>query len=157
MDLVFGTLNVGTVVNLMRRRCANVLCVQETKWKDERACELGDKFRISYGTNTKRNGVGIVVDPELKRSVVSVERKSDRMIWVKLAVDKQFINIASVYTPQTRCEEEEKGKFWNQLGDNVMKISESEQLWIGGDLNGHRGGNNTGHEEFLGRHGERNV
>ena len=76
--------------------------------------------------DAKRNGVG--VDPELKRSVLSVERKSDRIILVKLAVDKQIINIASVYTTQTRCEEEEKDKFWNQLGDSVMAIPESEQL-----------------------------
>ena len=89
--------------------------------------------------DAKRNGVGVVVDPELKRSVLSVERKSDRMIWVKLAVDKQIINIASVYALQTGCEEEEKDKFWNQLGNSVMTIPESEQLWIGGDLNGHVG------------------
>ena len=46
-------------------------------------CELADGFRIFYyGMNAKRNGVGVVVDPELKRSVLSIERKSDRMIWV---------------------------------------------------------------------------
>ena len=129
------------------------IIVQETKWKGERACELGDRFKIFYyGMDAKRNGVGVVVDPEL-RSVLSVERKSDRMIWVKLAVDKQIINIASVYAPQTGCEEEEKDKFWNQLGDTIMAIPESEQLWIGGDLNGHVGEGNAGHEACIGRHG----
>ena len=29
-------------------------------------------------------------------------------------------------------------KFWNQLEDSVIKIR-NEQLWIGGDLNGHVG------------------
>ena len=129
------------------------------KKQGERAYELGDGFKIFYyGMDAKRNGVGVVVDPELKRSVLSVERKSDRMIWVKLAVDKQIINIASVYAPQTGCEEEEKDKFCNQLGNSVMAISESEQLRIGGDLNGRVGEGNAGHEACIGRHGfgERN-
>ena len=99
MNLVFGTLNVGTmtgkgveVVSLMRRRCINVLCVQETKWKGERACELGDGFKIFYyGMDAKRNGVGVVVDPELKRSVLSVERKSDRMIWLNWQLTSRLL------------------------------------------------------------------
>ena len=39
-----------------------------------------------------------------------------------------------------------------------MAISESVQLWYGGDLNGHVGEGNAGHEVCIGRHGfgERN-
>ena len=61
--------------------------------------------------SAKRNDVGVMVDPELKRGVLSVERKSDRMIWVKLAVDKQI----SVYESQTGCETEEKANFGIRL------------------------------------------
>ena len=117
MNLVFGTLNVGTmtrkgmkIVSLMKRRF--VLCVQETKWKGERACELRDGFKIFYyGMDAKRNGVEVVVDPELKKSVLSIERKSDRMIGVKLAVDKQIINIVRCTHPKPDVKRRKRKNF----------------------------------------------
>ena len=50
------------VVEVMKRRRVRVACLQETKWKADKAKELPDGYRLSYtGMNTTRNGVGIFV------------------------------------------------------------------------------------------------
>ena len=84
-----GTLNVGTltgrskeVVGLMERKKIGILCVQETRWKGNKARELGSGCKLFYsGANLQgRNGVGIVLSKELKDSLVGVSRKSDRVM-----------------------------------------------------------------------------
>ena len=57
------------------------------------------------------NGVGIILNDEMKRGVVSVKRRSDRIIWVKVALNGDIINIISAYAPQTGCGKNEKIKF----------------------------------------------
>jgi len=156
-----GTLNVGTMtgkametVDLMTRRRLNILCVQETRWKGKKARELGNGYKLFYcGAHTKRNGVGIVLNEDLKKNVLAVNRESDRIIWMKIEISKQITNIVSVYAPQAGCDEEEKEEFWNHMYDLLIKVPVEEPLWIAGDLNGHVGEGNTGAEENMGKFG----
>ena len=48
---------------------------------------------------------------------------------------------------------EEKIRFWDEVNEEVAEISSQEQLWIGGDFNGHIGSESTGAEEAIGRYG----
>ena len=69
----------------MKRRNIKLLCIQETMWKGEKVRELGDGYKLFYyGVNAKRNGVGIVLSPELKIRELEVIRESDRIIWMSL-------------------------------------------------------------------------
>ena len=165
-ELKIGTLNVGSMsarghelVDLMERRKIKIMCLQETKWKGSKAKELGNGFKLFYvGEDGKRNGVGIVLDDELKKSVLEVRRPSDRIIWMKVEMEQQVVNIMSAYAPQAGCTGEEKEKFWEEIEEELRRIPTSEKLWIGGDFNGHVGSENTGREEALGiyGHGELN-
>ena len=156
-----GTLNVGSMtgrghelVDFMERRKINILCVQETKWKGSKARELGNGFKLFYnGLDGRRNGVGIILGEELKKGVLTVKRRSDRTMWLKIDLNGELVNIMSAYAPQTGCEEEEKTKFWEEMDEEVRDIPESEKLWIGGDFNGHCGSDNTGKEGTIGKFG----
>ena len=110
-----GTLNVGTmngkgreIADLMERRRVSVLCVQETRWKGDKASELGDGYKLLYsGANKEgRNGVGIVLSKEFKDSLVSVNRTSDRVMSIKLCLEEP-VNIVCGYAPQVGCDVEE--------------------------------------------------
>jgi exonuclease III len=59
----------------MIRRCVNILCVQETKWKGQKAKEVEDTgFKVWYtGTTSNKNGVGIVLDKSLKDGVMDIK------------------------------------------------------------------------------------
>jgi exonuclease III len=60
----------------MIRRRVNILCVQETKWKGQKAKEVEDTgFKLWYTGNTSTiNGVGVVLDKSLKVEMVDIKR-----------------------------------------------------------------------------------
>jgi exonuclease III len=85
----------------MIMRYVNILCVQEIKWKGQKAKEVEDTdFKLWYtGTTTTKNGVGIVLDNNLKYGVVDIKQQGDMIILVKLFVGDLIVNIISAYTP----------------------------------------------------------
>ena len=74
------------LVDTLIRRRVNIACLQETKWVGSKAKELENSgYKIYYtGLDRRRNGVGIVLDKDLKDDVVIVSRKGDKIILVKL-------------------------------------------------------------------------
>ncbi len=143
-----GWLNVGTMtgrgrelVDMMERRKVGVLCVQETRWKGNKARELGGDCKLFYSSADERgrNGVGIVLSKELKDSLVSVSRTNDRVVSVKLGKGETVVNVICAYAPQVGCEEEERETFWRQMDQELRAIPEGERVIVGGDLSGHVG------------------
>ncbi|XP_068241086.1 craniofacial development protein 2-like [Palaemon carinicauda] len=103
-----ATLNVGTmtgkgreVVDLMERRKIGMLCVQETRWKGNKAREPseGCKFYYSGRKMEGRNGVGIILSKDLKESLIGVNRKNDRIMNLKLRLGATLVNVVCAYTP----------------------------------------------------------
>jgi hypothetical protein len=157
-----GSWNVGSLTGKLRelvdtavRRRVDVLCVQETKWKGQKAKEVEDTgFKLWYtGTTSNKNGVGILVNKSLRDGVVDVKRQGDRMILVKLVVGDLVLNVISAYAPQVGHNESTKREFWEGLEDLVRRVPIGEKLFIGGDLNGHVGTSNTGFERVHGGFG----
>ena len=115
-----GSWNVGSLTGRLRelvdsaiRRRVNILCVQETKWKGQKAKEVEDTgFKLWYtGTTANRNGVGVLIDKSLKDDVVDVRRRGDRIILVKLVVGDLVLNVISAYAPQVGHDESAKRQF----------------------------------------------
>lgn len=52
--------------DIMKRK-ANITCLYETKWKGDKVKEVTDGYKLYYiGKNNARNGVGAVVEKNLK-------------------------------------------------------------------------------------------
>ena len=109
MRVRVGTLNVGAMAgrgrelaNLMERGKVRVLCVQETRWKGDKAKELGGGCKlIRSGANKQgRNGVGIVLSKDLKEDLISVSKRSDGVMSIKLGVEETLVNIICAYAPK---------------------------------------------------------
>jgi exonuclease III len=100
----------GDVVNTMIRRRVNVLYVQETKWKGQKAKEVEDTdFKLWYTGNTStKNDVGIVLDKSLKDGVVDIKRQGDMIVLVNLLVGDLVFNVISVYASQIGLNESVK-------------------------------------------------
>jgi exonuclease III len=60
----------------MIKRRVNILCIQETKWKGQKAKEVEDiTFKLWYtGTTSTKNGVAIVLNESLKNAVMNIKR-----------------------------------------------------------------------------------
>ncbi|XP_063598221.1 craniofacial development protein 2-like [Penaeus indicus] len=92
--LKVATLNVGTmtgkrheIVRMMEEKNIEVLCVLETRWAGSKALEVSKGYKLFYnGTVNTRNGVGIILCPQLKDKVVSVNRKTDRTMSVTIDI-----------------------------------------------------------------------
>jgi exonuclease III len=112
-----GICNVGSLtgklpelVDTLIRQHVNILCIQEMKWKRQKAKEVEDtSFKLWYtGTMSTKNGVGIVLDKSLKDGVVDIKRQGDMIILVKLLVGDLIFNVNSAYAPQIGLNESVK-------------------------------------------------
>ena len=103
-----ASLNVGTMTGRgmeladMMRRCVDALCVQETRWKGNKAKEIGEGYKLIYSQATPqgRNGVGVILSKEMKDCVVEVKRRGDRIMVVRLDNGSYILNIIDAYAPQ---------------------------------------------------------
>ncbi|XP_059294637.1 uncharacterized protein LOC132047636 [Lycium ferocissimum] len=125
------------LVKILKKKRINIACVQETKWVGSKAKDV-DEYKLWFsGKLMYRNGVGILVDSELKDQVVEVRRVNDWMMVIKFVMGGSTLNIISVYAPQADLDEEEKRRFWEDLDEVMGGIP--PKLFIGRDFNGHIG------------------
>jgi exonuclease III len=91
----------------------NILCVQETRWKGQKAKEVEDTgFKLWYtGTTTNKNRVGIVLDKRLNDGVVDIKRQGDMIILLKLIFGDLIFNVISAYVPQIGLNKSIKRQF----------------------------------------------
>ena len=76
----------------------DLLCVQETRWKGEKAKYIGEGYKMLYrGSENKKNGVGIISKKEQVDKVVDMWRVADRIICLKMELDGVMLNVISVY------------------------------------------------------------
>ena len=153
-EVRLGSLNVGTtsgkeveVVEMMERRRLEVLCIQETKWKGDRARTMMGGYKLLHaGGDGRSNGVGIIVSEEIGNTVVRVERWKGRTVMAWLIIRKQMMCVMSVY-------EAEKEEFMDALERMIGLVELEVMLCIAGDFNAHVGVVEPGEEESVGRYG----
>jgi len=102
------------------------------------------------GCKEGTGGVGVAVSRSLECGIVDVNRVSERMMMVKIALGKVVLNIVSVYAPQVGRPLVEKEDFYNKLDGVLSGIREDERVVLCGDFNGHVGEQVEG---FEGVHG----
>ncbi|GKC39758.1 craniofacial development protein 2 [Tanacetum coccineum] len=159
-----GSWNVGSLTgkllelgDVLERHRVDIACFQETKWKGSSTKE-GNGYRLWYsgsktGSQTARNGVGIIVMACLKDKVVHVNRCSDRIISLTLVIEGETVNVISAYAPQVGLGEDEKKTFWDSLDEVVRVFPTDQRLILGGDLNGHIGEATEGYPSVHGGFG----
>lgn len=65
--------------------------MQETKWKWEKLREIDEGYKITYTQEIRIQEM--IVDEKMKRRIVEVARKSDRIIKVKVMLEDKVLNI----------------------------------------------------------------
>ena len=139
---------------MLKRRRVAICCLQETRWKGEGCRFIGDsceRYKFFWvGSNNSEGGVGILVDEELIRDVITVSRVGPRIIFAKIKLGDKIWNILSAYAPQQGRSMEEKTAFWESLVDVAGQIPPEEEIFVGGDLNGHVGVCSDGYDTIHG-------
>ena len=96
--------------------------------KEKKSENTGYKI-YNIGLDRCSNGIGIVVDKDLKDDFITVSRKGDRIILVELVLGGNIINIISVYAPQVGLDEHIKAQFWESM-DELMRKNTSRRAHI---------------------------
>nr|XP_016469019.1 PREDICTED: craniofacial development protein 2-like [Nicotiana tabacum] len=141
------------LAKILQKKKVNIACVQDTRWVGSKARDA-DGYKLWYfGVMKSKNGVGILVDRELKEFVVEVRQVNDRLMTIKLVVGECTLNVVSTYVPQMGLDEEVKRCFLDGLDELVYSILPTERLFIGGNFNGHIGSTDGGYGEGHGGFG----
>ncbi|XP_050521633.1 uncharacterized protein LOC126894562 [Daktulosphaira vitifoliae] len=93
------------------------------------------------------------MDEEMKRRIVEVARKSDRIMVVKLIFEEKVLNVISAYAPQVECDEIDMEVFCREMDEEMQGVPGNEDVVIGGDMNGHIGNERRGYERVHGGYG----
>ena len=144
------------VVAMMKRRKMEVLLIRETKWKGDRARKKaggGIQDAARRRRRYRSNGVGIIVNVEISKEVVRVERWQGRIIAVWMMMRQHMVCVICVYGTQAGRMEAEKEAFREEV-ERLVGLSDGQtMLCVAGDFNTHIGVVDPRDEESIGRFG----
>ena len=101
---------------------------------------IGRRYKFFWqGCNKGIAGVGVFIAERCIDSVVEVVRVNERIMYVKLMIEKQIVNTVSAYAPQASLSAEEKDDFWDSFIIVLTGIPKQESIFIGSNINGHVG------------------
>ncbi|XP_060182275.1 uncharacterized protein LOC132611936 [Lycium barbarum] len=128
-----GTLTRNSIelVKILKKRKINIACIQESKWVGTNAKDV-DGLKLWFsGKSRSRNGIGILVDRDLRDHVVEIRRVDDR----------------------AGLDDEDKRHFWEDLDKVVRGIPLTKKFLIGGYFNGHIGSSSNRYDDVHGGFG----
>ena len=95
----------------LRKRKMDVCCLQEVRWRGQRVRFMGVKgrrYKLWWsGNGDGTGGVGVLVKEELCEKVVEVQKKSDRVMTVVIALEEKVVRIMFLWSAkwQNGCRE----------------------------------------------------
>ena len=145
------------IVEMLLRRLIGICCVQELRWRVESARKIAginSYYKCFWkGDDSGSGGVGVLVAGKSIDNVISVVRRSTRLIMLRLFCGKSIINFVCVYAPQLGPPAEEKYRFYEQLLVLVTSTAPPETILIAGDFNDHAGQHSQGFSRHHGGYG----
>jgi endonuclease/exonuclease/phosphatase family metal-dependent hydrolase len=150
-----GTWNVRTmrtnnkmenIKEEMKRNKVNILGLSETRWKGN-GDYTSDGYRIIYSGGKKHErGVAIILDKHHVSKVKKVERRTDRIIMVKLDANPVDIVIIQLYMPTSQHEDSEIEEMYEEIEDLINNENGEDYIVVMGDWNAILGEGKDGNE-----------
>ncbi|KAK6009212.1 hypothetical protein OSTOST_25885 [Ostertagia ostertagi] len=122
---------------MLKRRKVTIACIQETRWRGQKSCDIGNGYKLSYYGTSNSKGVAIAVNIEMRNHIAEVQRHSDRLISAVIDCETRRLHVFSAYAPQCGCKDEEKEQYWTDKTRSQQFLRRFFPL--GGDLTGHVG------------------
>src|SRR6218665_2805271 len=121
----------------MKRANLDVMGLAETRWKEEGDCTSEGVRIIHTGGENGHNGVAVLVEEKIARSIVEIERYGSRMIKVKIKAEPVDIVIIQFCMPTTNHEEEEVENMYmyERLEEVLDRTKGTDYVVIMGDWN----------------------
>ena len=133
----------GEVCEVLRAHHMSLCAMSETRWKGQGSIEQGDyTFLFSGLPDTAPQsiyGVAFALNSEMQRRWKEagsyVDFISERMIKIRLVIERRVFNVVSVYAPTFRAQDRDKEAFYQDLRRVAQETKANEELIIMGDFN----------------------
>ena len=123
----------------MIRESIDISCLQDTHRSLSDSFISDEDFLIilSGGSNNDREyaGVGFLIAPHIRKSILGFCQKSNRMCCLKLRISGGKVAIFSTYAPHADKPYNERQQFFNSLMEFWQSVSVNGPRIICGDLN----------------------
>lgn len=160
----FGTLNVNTLLQTtrlavvcreFRRYKLEILGLSEVRWKGsgERRAATGEFLLYSGHESQSERGVGLLLTAKAKKSLLSWDPVSDRILTARLSASPRNVTMVQVYAPTNPSTDEVKAAFYDSLSHTLDLTPRGDVVILLGDMNAKVGSDNSGWEAVMGRYG----
>ena len=140
----------------MKQENISILCIQETHLSEtEYFEEDGFLTFVSGGIYTGNrlfSGVGFIVAPWAKRSIISFKGINDRIACLRVRVVGRILNVFSVYAPHDGIDFSIRYDFFTSLAEHTRRDHDHETSLVCGDFNAQLGYVGEGETEVIGPH-----
>ena len=127
------------IVQMMRRRKVDILCMQETRIKQSPHYMTDEGFLVissgPTGDGGEYAGVGFIIAPWARHAVYGFVQLSSRVACLKLKVRNGKIALISAYAPHSGRAYDERQNFHAQLDRAYQRTSVNGPRIVFGDLN----------------------
>lgn len=140
----------------MLQRSIDIICMQETHRakSDYYITDRGFLVILSGGATGSREyaGVGYVISPGIRRSVIGFTQASARMASLKLRVLGGKMAVFCAYAPHSGYPFDVRQQFFHEIGEFVQKVSTHGPKMVCGDWNARLCRRLPGEEVIFGPH-----
>lgn len=141
-----GTWNVNSMyeagkiqntIQEMERLDLNILGISEMRWPHAGTTKVNNKTVYYSGNNNKNhwNGVGIIVNETIQKSVINFIPYTDRMLLLQLQGHPITVNVIQTYAPTADKPEAEIETFYKDLRELLGYTKKTDITIIMGDFN----------------------
>lgn len=143
--LRLGTWNIKSwnsknheVLSEITEKKIDICAISEVK-KKGKGTQYINEYILAYNGKPKNErakcGVGILLHKKFEQHIDDIEYISDRLLKITLKIDNEYIHIYSVYAPDITKSREERRMFYEQLQNEIDKITPNQRLLLMGDFN----------------------
>jgi len=126
---LYQTGKFDNVILEMDRMGLQALGLCEIRWTGAGEIVKDNNHLFYSGGDTHQHGVGLILNRDFSKSVLSFWPKSERLLQVKLKASPFNLNIIVVYAPTAEAEEKDIDQFYCELNE-VMKGCKSQEITI---------------------------
>lgn len=145
-NITIATWNVRTLAQAgklkeltheLERYTWHVVGICEARWKNfgEHTTEEGHVLFYCGEADKHTNGVGFLINKNIKGSILGCCPISSRLITIRLKASPFNISIIQVYAPTTGYDEEYVEDFYTKLQEVIEKVNKKDIIVIQGDWN----------------------
>ena len=140
---------LAQVIREMKSYQLHILGVSEVRWTNSGQITSEDTTVLYSGGSSHVRGVGILLDKQTSKALLSWEPISDRIITARLATRHTKLTLVQVYAP-TNSAPEEKDDFYGMVQGVLDAVPGHDLKILLGDFNAQIGSDRTGWDDIMG-------